>query len=72
MLAINAILFCFILLLCLIFGAVGFLIGFKKRPKPEPKSEPVPLTEEQERQIEKRKRQEENFWNYNGDNQGTI
>jgi hypothetical protein len=65
----NAILFCLILLLCFIFGATGFLIGFKKRPKPEPKNEPTPLTEEQERQIEKRKRQEENFWNYNGDNQ---
>lgn len=65
----NAILFCFILLLCFIFGAVGFYLGLKKRPKEKPKSEPEPLTEEQERQIEKRKRQEENFWNYNGDNQ---
>lgn len=66
MLVINAILFCFILLLCFIFGALGFYFGFNKRTKAEPKKEPMPLTEEQERLIEKRKRQEENFWNYNG------
>ena len=65
----NAILFCFILLLCFIFGAVGFLIGLKKRPKDEPKPEPAPLTEQQERQIRKRQREEENFWNYNGGTQ---
>ena len=66
----NALLFCFILLLCLIFGAVGFYFGFNKKPKAEPKPEPVPLTAEQEQQIRKRQHQEENFWNYNGDKQG--
>ena len=68
-LILNAILFCFILLLCFIFGAVGFLIGFNKRPKEEPKHEPTPLTEQQERQVRKRQREEENFWNYNGEKQ---
>lgn len=69
MLVINAILFCLILLLCLCFGCVGFLFGRNIKTKEEPKKEPIALTEEQERQIEKRKREEENFWNYNGDNQ---
>ena len=71
-LVLNGILFCFILLLCLIFGTVGFLVGFKKRPKEAIKSELVPLTEQQELQIRKRKREEENFWNYNGNPQETI
>ena len=68
-LVLNAMLFCFILLLCFIFGAVGFYFGFNKKPKVEPKNEPAPLTSEQEQQIRKRQRQEENFWNYNGDKQ---
>ena len=68
-LVLNAILFCFILLLCCIFGAVGFLIGLKKRPEEEPKSEPAPLSEEEQAKIRKRQREEENFWNYNGQNQ---
>lgn len=63
----NGILFCFILLMCLIFGAAGFLLGFVKESKQ--KKEPAPLSEEQECQIKKREREEENFWSYNGDEQ---
>lgn len=63
-----AILFCFILLLNGICFAIGFYFGLKKKRRPEP----VPLTEEQKKQIEIRQRQDENFWNYNGDSQETI
>ena len=67
-LVLNGILFCFILLLCSICYGVGFYLGFKKKIKPEPK----PLTKEQQRQAERYKRQEENFWNYNGTNQDEL
>lgn len=65
----NALLFCFILLLCFISFAGGFYLGLKQRPKPEPKKEPEPLTEEQERQIKKRQKETENFWGYDGSDQ---
>lgn len=64
-LVLNGILFCFILALCGVCFAAGFHLGFKKKIKPEPK----PLTDEQQRKVEKQKREEENFWNYNGTRQ---
>ncbi len=71
-LVLNGILFCFILLLCGVCFAAGFLIGYKKKEAEKPKTEQKPLTEEQKRQVERQRRHEENFWNYNGDNQETI
>lgn len=67
----NGILFCFILLLCAVCFAVGFYFGYKKKEAEKPKIEPKPLTEEQQRLVERMKRQEENFWNYNGNPQDT-
>lgn len=65
----NAILFCLILALCGVCFAVGFFLGYKKKEAEKPKIEHKPLTLEQEREVEKQKRQEENFWNYNGSRQ---
>ena len=64
-LVLNGILFCIILLLCVIFLIIGYYLGIKKRTK----SEVAPLTEEQQRKMEKEKREMENFWNYNGTEQ---
>lgn len=71
-LVLNAILFCFILALCGVCFAVGLVVGYKKKEAEKPKIEHKPLTPEQEREVEKQKRQEENFWNYNGSSQNTI
>ena len=71
-LTLNCILFCFILLLCAISFASGLFFGYKKKEAEKPKIDPKILTEEQERQIKKRQREEENFWNYDGNTQETI
>lgn len=59
-----------ILLLCLIFAIVGFLVGYYKILAKEPKTEPPPLGEEElakmKRLKEKREREERNFFEYNG------
>lgn len=68
----NAILFCFILLLNGICFGVGFLIGYKKKEAEKPKIEPISLTEEQQRQLSRQKRHEKNFWGYDGSAQETI
>lgn len=34
--------------------------------------ETIPLTEEQERKVNRQKREEENFWNYDGSPQDII
>ena len=65
----NAILFCFISLLCFISFAGGFYFGLSKKPKAEPKKEPEPLTKEQERAIEKLQREINNFNSYDGSSQ---
>lgn len=67
-LVLNGILFCFILALCGVSFAVGLHVGYKRKIKPEPK----PLTAEQKQKIERQKREEDNFWNYNGSSQETI
>ena len=61
-LVLNGILFCFILLLCAFSFLVGLHIGHKKKVKFTPKE----LSEEDKRKIENLKRQENNFWNYDG------
>lgn len=71
-LVLNAILFCFISLLCGICFGVGFFLGYKKKEAEKPKIEPKPLTDTQKRQLERQKRHEENFWNYNGSSQESI
>lgn len=71
-LVLNAILFCLILALCGVCFVVGLVVGYKKKEAEKPKIEHKPLNEEQKRQIERNKRQEENFWNYNGTQQDTI
>lgn len=68
----NAILFCLILALCGVCFAVGLVVGYKKKEAEKPKIEHKPLTYEQECEVEKQKRQEENFWNYNGSSQNPI
>ena len=69
-LVLNAILFCFILLLCGICFGLGFHIGYKKKEAEKPKIEPIPLTEEEQRRLEQQKRHEKNFWGYDGTKQG--
>ena len=70
-LVLNGILFCFILLLCAFSFMGGYHLGNKKKNATKPKIENNPLTAEQEFKIKKRQMEEENFWNYNGDVQGT-
>ena len=67
-LVLSGILFCFILALCGVSFAVGFYFGFKKKIKPTHKE---PNNQEKEK-AERRKREEENFWNYDGNPQNTI
>lgn len=57
------------LIVCAVCFVVGFFVGIKNKPKEAPKTPPAPLTEEQERQIEKAQRELRNFWAYNGTNQ---
>lgn len=64
----NAILFCLILALCGVCFAVGFCLGFKKKIKPVRKE----MDTQEKEKAERRKREEENFWNYNGNPQDTI
>ena len=71
-LVLNAILFCFILLLCGICYVLGLVIGYKKKEAEKPKIEPKPLTEEQQRQLNRQKRHEENFWGYDGSSQREL
>ena len=54
------------LIVCVLCFLSGFLIGHRQSRKEQPKISPAPLTEEQERKIEKLKRETENFWNYDG------
>lgn len=65
-LVLNGILFCFILALCGVSCTVGYYFGYKKKIKPAPKE----LSTEEKERIERQKREEENFWNYNGASQG--
>lgn len=67
-LVLNGILFCFILSLCAFSFAVGLHIGKKKKTKPVPQE----LSAEEKIKIERRKKEEENFWNYDGNPQNTI
>lgn len=64
-LVLNGILFCFILALCAFSFGVGLHIGYKRKSKPAPKE----LSTEEKQKIERLKREEENFWNYNGSKQ---
>ena len=65
-LVLNGILFCFILALCAFSFEVGLHIGYKRKSKPAP----TELSTEEKEKIERQKREEENFWNYNGASQG--
>lgn len=67
-LILNGILFCFILSLCAISFWVGLYIGYKKKIKPMPQE----LSAEEKIKIERRKKEEENFWDYDGNPQNTI
>ena len=62
-----------ILLLCLIFAAVGFLVGYNKILSKEKKNEPPPLSADEkakkEREEKKQLREIQNFFNYTGDKQ---
>jgi len=56
------ILFAMILFLCFIAFAGGLYLGLKYKARP-PEPE---LSEEQKKAIEKRQREEKNFWEYSG------
>lgn len=56
------ILFVMILFLCFIAFVGGLYLGLKYKERP-PEAE---LTETEIKEIEKRKRQEQNFWNFDG------
>ena len=71
-LVLNGILFCLISLLCGICFAVGFFLGYKKKEAEKPKIEPKPLTKDEQEQLARQKRYEENFWSYDGSAQQTI
>ena len=68
----NGVLFCAFAFVGGFWFGKGFSLGNKKKKPKRPKIEPKPLTQEQQRQVEKQKRHEENFWNYNGNPQDTI
>ncbi len=59
------------LIACGVCGVVGFFIGFKANKPAEAKKPPEELTEQQKVEIQKAKREIENFWNYTGDSQET-
>ena len=75
-LALCGILVVLILILCLIFAVVGFLVGYNKILAKEPKNEPPPLSAKEkakmEREEKKMLREMQNFWNYTGDKQEEI
>ena len=56
------ILFVLILFLCFIAFAGGMYLGLKYKAKPPE----IELTEQEKREIEKRKQQEKNFWDFTG------
>jgi hypothetical protein len=68
----EAIITAFVLLIYLILCGIsfvgGFYLGMKERPEPIP-NEP---SEEEKRQIERSRREFENFMNYNGRPQDVI
>ena len=67
----NLILFCVVLLLCGLSAVGGFFIGiYNPDKRKEKKVEPV--SEEQRRKIEKRRREDMNFLNYDGTEQEDI
>lgn len=67
-LVLNGILFCFILSLCAFSFGIGLHLGYKKKIKPAPQE----LSTQEKERIERRKREDENFWNYDGNPQKTI
>ena len=71
-LILNCVLFCCILLLCAFCFSVGLLLGYRRKTAHKRKLETIPLTEEQERKVNRQKREEENFWNYDGSPQDVI
>lgn len=66
------ILFCFIVCLCIVSGYIGFIFGVKENRKPKYENVVTDLSEEDEINAIKRQRQEENFWNYDGNRQELI
>lgn len=54
------------LIICFLCYKAGFFYGLKKRPETPSKPTPVPLSAEQERQIERLAREMRNFWSYDG------
>lgn len=65
----NGVLFCVFAFVGGLWFGKGFSFATRKKKPKKPKIEPKPLTQEQQRQVERQKRQEENFWNYNGTRQ---
>lgn len=59
-------LFCLIIFLCFLSVCLGVFLGMNMKPRTSQKEN---LTEEEKRKIEKIKREEENFFSYNGDSQ---
>lgn len=61
----NLILFCVVLLLCGLSAVGGFFIG-KYAPDKRLERSFEPVSEEERRKIEKRRREDMNFLNYDG------
>lgn len=64
---ILGVMFCIIILLCLISFAGGWFVSAKI--KRTIKTEAEPMTETQKKELEKQKREYMNFLNYNGKEQ---
>ena len=64
-------LICNVLLLIygLIWACIGFFIATKKRPADKAQIEAEPIPEDVKRKIERQKKEEANFWTYDGSEQ---
>ena len=65
----NGLLFCAIVFVGGFWFGKGFFLATRKEKPKRSKVQPKPLTQEQQRQVERQKREEENFWNYDGTRQ---
>lgn len=67
------ILFCILLLMCAVCALGGLFVGVNmKLPKERQKTPPEPISEEQRRKIEQRRREDYNFLNYDGSEQEDV
>ena len=68
-LILNCILFCFVVLLSFGCFSWGFYFGRNKGTEKRVKPQTEQLTLQQQAEIKKNQKQEQNFWGYNGESQ---